>query len=188
MRAESFRVFDEPIGGIGEVAYVAVICGRPLAGGTWEAWIEFVPEQGGARLRSRRETTQSNRQNLEAWAARVRRVYLEGCLRRTLELEQPRARREPPPAPRPRFDGPAPESRVATRTAPDDAAFSPFLHYRKGEERLRTELQELSAVELRIVIRAYDLAAGEDDPEALAQHELVELIVAAVRRRMRDRQ
>ena len=34
----------------------------------WQGWIEFIPNDGGAPVRSRRETTQPNRTDTEYWA------------------------------------------------------------------------------------------------------------------------
>src|SRR6266511_1499914 len=42
----------------GKTVYRARACGRERADGTWEGWIEFVPEAGGSVLASERETTQ----------------------------------------------------------------------------------------------------------------------------------
>jgi hypothetical protein len=52
--------------------------------GLWEGWIEFIPTDGGAPLRSRRETTQPNRDDAVYWATGLTPVYLEGALERAL--------------------------------------------------------------------------------------------------------
>jgi hypothetical protein len=55
--------------------------------GTWNAWIEFVPADGGAttsELRTDQETSQPDRRAVEYWAGGLEIVYLEGALRRAL--------------------------------------------------------------------------------------------------------
>jgi hypothetical protein len=56
-------------------------------GGTWNAWIEFVPAAGSAtttELRTDQETSQPDRRAVEYWAGGLEIVYLEGALRRAL--------------------------------------------------------------------------------------------------------
>jgi hypothetical protein len=62
--------------------YTVRACGRERAGGTWEGWLEFVPDDGAESLRSARETTQPNLVDLEYWATGLTPVYLEGALER----------------------------------------------------------------------------------------------------------
>jgi hypothetical protein len=52
------------------------------ADGTWEAWLEFVPRDGGIALRTDRETTQPDRAAVDYWAGGIERIYLEGALHR----------------------------------------------------------------------------------------------------------
>jgi hypothetical protein len=56
---------------------------------TWAAWIEFVPTDEGAVLRTGRETTQSSLEAVAYWATGLQPTYLEGALgrawRRTAE-------------------------------------------------------------------------------------------------------
>jgi hypothetical protein len=83
---------------------MARACANEVSGGTWQAWIEFVPLGDGEPVRSSRETTQPNRQDTMYWATGLTPVYLEGALRRAL---RPTVRPVvPAPAP-PIFDAPA---------------------------------------------------------------------------------
>jgi hypothetical protein len=94
------NVVKEPNG----VGYTAQACGGPGANGLWEGWIEFTPLDGGAPIRSPRETTQPNRTDALYWANGLGVVFLEGALDRalrtlTLDVES---------VTRPAFDRPAP--------------------------------------------------------------------------------
>jgi hypothetical protein len=62
--------------------YVVRACGRERTGGSWEGWLEFVPDDGSEVLRSARETTQPKLVDLEYWATGLTPVYLEGALER----------------------------------------------------------------------------------------------------------
>ena len=66
--AETLLQFQEHVSGPDGTAYEARACGAPMAGGTWQGWIEFIPVNGGAPLRSPRETTQPNRADTVYWA------------------------------------------------------------------------------------------------------------------------
>ena len=83
--------------------YRARSCGRERDDGTWEGWIEFVPEDGGPVLASARETTQPNLTDLQYWATGLTPVYLEGALERAL-TRTPRPAPGPPDPPA--YDGP----------------------------------------------------------------------------------
>jgi hypothetical protein len=151
-----------------ERVYTARVCGRQRDDGTWEGWLEFVPDDGSAFVRSQRETTQPNLVDLEYWATGLTPVYLEGALERALK---------PPPAvatPLSASKGPAAKS-----------VLNPFSVYAKGEELLRRQLGALSPRHLHAIVRAYDLAGAPDlDLEAMTGPELVALIVRAVRSRL----
>jgi hypothetical protein len=56
----------------------------------WEGWIEFEPSDGGAAIRTPRETTQPNLKDLEYWATGLTEAYLEGALVRALDPDVPR--------------------------------------------------------------------------------------------------
>lgn len=64
--------------------YAAQVCGREAEDGMWEGWIEFDPGDGGAVLRTPRETGQPNRGALEYWATGLTATYLEGALKRAV--------------------------------------------------------------------------------------------------------
>ena len=158
-------------------AYEARACGGPLAGGTWQGWIEFVPVGGGDAVNSPRETTQPNRTDTEYWATGLTAVYLEGALRRALAGPMPVA--AAPLAEPTIFDGPAP--RLTPASTPVDSVLDPFSVYQKGEALLRRQLGALSAWHLVNIITAYDLSA--EPPAALnrlAGRDLIDIIVSAV--------
>jgi len=69
----------------GNRTYLAQACGAQMSDGLWEGWIEFLPNDGSAVLRTDRETTQPNRQDTEYWATGVTAVYLEGALQRAID-------------------------------------------------------------------------------------------------------
>lgn len=165
--------------------YVARACGGESGGGgMWQAWIEFVPIDGGAAVRSRRETTQPNRESSEYWATGLTPVYLEGSLRRALS---PLAPRVTPHQVKPAFDGPAPDFTAADETPagrPREGILNPFSVYQKGEAMLRRQLGALSAWHLVNIAEAYALVDDGINASRLAQSALIELIVAGVKRRV----
>lgn len=68
--------------------YHARAYGAPLEDGRWEAWIEFLPDDGHMeKLVSERETTQPNRTDAVYWASGLSPIYLEGALDRALHPE-----------------------------------------------------------------------------------------------------
>lgn len=102
--AEVFVDFTHSIPGPDGRRYCARACGTETEGGQWQGWVEFVPLDGGAVIRSGRETTQPNRQDTLYWATGLTLVYLQGALARALKpLGSPRRPRLTDPA----FDGPA---------------------------------------------------------------------------------
>jgi hypothetical protein len=51
--------------------------------GTWDGWLVFEPELGaGPTLRTGRETTQPERDDLVYWSTGLEPVYLEGAIGR----------------------------------------------------------------------------------------------------------
>jgi len=163
--------------------YTAQACGRERDDGMWEGWFEFMAHDGSAVLRSERETTQPNLADLEYWATGISPVYLEGALERT--LTPPPVVVEPPVA-EPVYDEPAPPKQPAILQAPDAApAVNPFSVYARGESVLREQLAALAPWQLRAMIIAYEFVDPADvNLDALATPELIELIVATVRRRL----
>lgn len=163
---------------------LARACGTEDEHGKWQGWIEFVDPESGEVLRSGRETTQPNRAQTLYWATGITPVYLEGALERAL---QPPVR--PPSAAAtsaiPPYDGPAPA--IQPPPASGDAILNPFSVYRKGEALLRSQLAALSAWHLVNIIRAYELSdLSSTSLGRLRAPDLIDLIVAAVKRRARD--
>lgn len=171
------RTFDERIADSSGSRYRPRVCARKRDDGSWEGWLEFVPEDGAPVLRSERETTQPNRVDAEYWASGLSAVYAQGSLARTLEPVKP-VHRSPPE--RPAYDGPAPSRRPAIGDAP--AILDPFSVYgRGGGELLRKELSALDAWHLRNVAYRYRLLDGRRaDLDHESKPELIEQIVAAV--------
>lgn len=183
--AEVLADFTDVIVGEDKTRYHARACGAEMPDGLWEGWIEFIPIDGGAPLRTARETTQPNRGDAVYWATGLTTIYAEGALQRALA---PLARRVVDRS-APAFDGPAPDFEVAQasrepRPTPD-AVLDPFSVYEKGEGFLRKELSALSAWHLVNIILAYELS---DDPvttlNRLPGRTLIEMIVTGVRERV----
>lgn len=173
--AEVFATFTEPIVGPAGEIYLGRVCGGEMDDGRWQGWIEFERTDGSETLRSPRETTQPDRTDLAYWATGLTAVYLEGALDRTLR-PGPVAPAAVPAAPA--FDGPA-----APAARRSEAVLDPFSVYRKGETVLRQQLAALAAWHLVNVVRAYELSSEPVATlNALSDTELIELIVAAVRR------
>ena len=184
--AEVLVQFDTAVPREG-VAYVARVCGREVEGGLWEGWIEFDSGEGGAVLRTPRETEQPNRADLEYWATGLTLTYLEGALARALDPQLPDLRPRTVTA-RAAYERPAsssPDREPAAQTAiPTRAVVDPFEVYSQGEDVLRQELGALDEGHLRNIVRAYHLAGdGDPDPRTVQRASLVDMIVAAVRRR-----
>ena len=180
--AEVLATFDKLVIAPDGSRYHAQACGAPAQDGTdrWEGWVEFFPSDGGAPLRSRRETTQPNRADTTYWAQGLTPVFLQGTLERTL---QPGPVAPPIRVVRAAFDGPAPAETLPLE--PDiPTVLNPFAVYRKSETHLRNQLSALSVWHLANIIRAYGLSdLDAASLERAAQRELVELIVAGVRLR-----
>ncbi len=187
MLAQVLRRIDEPVAGPDGADYAAVVCGGQRADGRWEAWLEFVPRGGGLVLRSVRETTQPDLLLLQHWADLLSRIYVQGALERTVNLQRPRrlAATAPPRTGHPHFDGPCPDPVLGQRPAPDDAALNPILLYRQGLDQLRERLVRLSVYELRLIARAFrfdrETALSLNGQSAAA---LVRLILTGTARRM----
>jgi hypothetical protein len=62
--------------------YVVRVYGRERVDGTWEGWLEFVAVGASIVIRTDRETTQSNREDLAYWATGLGDAYLQGAFRR----------------------------------------------------------------------------------------------------------
>ena len=177
--AETLLRYQHLVPGPSGAQYEARACGSPMQGGTWQAWIEFVPVDGGDAVRSGRETTQPNRVDTAYWATGVSPVYLEGALKRALAGPIEIPLEEIPP---PLFSGPAPASTVPSQPGVA-AVLDPFSVYEKGESLLRKQLGALSAWHLVNIIVAYELS---DAPSAtlstLPAPALIDIIVSGVRK------
>jgi hypothetical protein len=84
--ADLLREYPKLVGGTDDRAYVAQAWTRQMDDGRWEAWLVFVPVDGGQALRTERETTQSSREAALYWSSGVTPVYLEGALGRSFPL------------------------------------------------------------------------------------------------------
>ena len=180
--AEVLATFDKTVIAPTGAEYHAQACGAAAEDGTdrWEGWVEFFPADGGAPLRSRRETTQPNREHTLYWAQGLTPVFLRGTLERTLS---PAPTAPPVRIVRAAFGGPAPADTMPLEPE-TPAVLNPFSVYRKSETHLRNQLSALSAWHLANIIRAYGLSIV--DPATLErapQRDLIEIIVAAVRLR-----
>jgi hypothetical protein len=183
--AEVFVEYRSVLRGNDGSAWDVRICGKEADDGLWDGWIEFDPVGGGNALRSRRETRQPNRADLEYWATGVSVAYLEGAFERaTHPLPQP----APPRTASPEFDGPAdpthPPPPRRTPSASAHALLDPFKVYAQGEQVLHDELGALGEDHLRNIILEHELAdPASVDLHAMSRRGLSELILAAVRRR-----
>ena len=86
--AEVLVRFTKRVRDDNDAPYSAQACGGIASDGLWDGWIEFVGE-GGAAIRSPRETKQPNRDALVYWAEGLTAAYLEGALRRALQDSSP---------------------------------------------------------------------------------------------------
>jgi hypothetical protein len=179
--SETLLQFPRPIAAPNGRLYEARACGSVLSVNTWQGWIEFVPVDGGAPIRSPRETTQPNRTDTQYWATGLTDVYLEGALRRALE-PPPHAAPSPPPQPSV-FSPPAVSTVVSTADAAPASILDPFSVYEKGEALLRRQLAAFSAWHLVNIAREYKLTDLRVDAlNRMAAAELIELIVLGVQR------
>lgn len=177
--AEVLVSFSEPVLTKDGSSYLARACGAERDDGLWHGWLEFTSSDKEEVLRSGRETTQPNRQDLMYWATGLTPVYLEGALHRALTPLPPRRVSR---APAPAFDGPADHGVPETVDPP--GILNPFSVYRKGEPLLRRQLGAFSKWHLVNIIQHYGLSQQRSDAlDRLTEAELVELILAAVRER-----
>ncbi len=177
--AEVLVQFSEPVIAQDGRIFIARACGAELDRHLWQGWLEFLPADGGAAIRSSRETTQPNRQDTEYWATGLTPVYLEGALDRALN---PLPRTTQPRVPSPILPAPGRETDVPLPA--HESVLNPFSVYRKGESLLRNQLSALSGWHLVNIIEAYALSEQRTaDLESTPASVLVELIVSAVRER-----
>jgi hypothetical protein len=133
--------------------------------GMWEGWLQFVPDDGTAPVRTERETTQPSRDTLVYWATGLTDPYLDGALLRVL-----RGREEPV------REGSTPPQHAG-------AVLDPFQVYAEGADILHNQLRALSPDQQRNIIRAYGLSdVDRTTLDGLGRDELAAIIEAAVRR------
>lgn len=175
--AEVLVTFNDTIAGPEGSLYRARACGREMADGRWEGWLEFETTDASETLRSGRETTQPNRTDTAYWATGLTQVYLEGALARALRpAATPQSREEVTPA----FDGPLPPA--TPQKGRGESVLNPFSVYRKGEDVLRRQLGALAAWHLVNIAEAYELSSlSRERLDGLTASALTELIVSAVR-------
>jgi hypothetical protein len=176
--AEVFEEFSDVLVDENGVRYRAHVCGAEMPDGKWQGWLEFVPLDGAAAIRSGRETTQPNRKDMLYWATGLTPVYLEGALERALKPVVVRTVTRDEPA----FDGPAPIVHTEGKPNPEhEAVLNPFSVYEKGEALLRSQLKALSPWHLVNIIERYGLS---DESRVLLNRvtsaALIETIVSAV--------
>jgi hypothetical protein len=183
--AEIFIEFENEFRGRDGHVYEARVCGRERADRLWEGWVEFVPlDTAAATLRTARETTQPNREDLDYWARGLTTGFLEGALDRAIGVSYPDLRRRAVGA-RPAFEGPGEPPRHGARpsTPPAHAVLDPFAVYAEGAGILRGQLDALNEGHLRNIVKAYGLS---DSPalsiDTMSHVELRNLILAAVQR------
>lgn len=82
--AEVLVQFTTPVKSEDGVLYMPRAWGGIADDGLWNGWIEFTAEDTGKMVRSARETTQPNRDDVLYWAEGLTAVYLEGALKRAL--------------------------------------------------------------------------------------------------------
>lgn len=208
--AEVLIVFDDRLAGPDGSTVGARVCGRPTADGRWEGWLEFFPAgdvpaagdaaQGAGALRTARETLQPTRRDLVYWATGLTHTFLDGALSRALRTgPAERLGRGPGPGkpsraqpgrPHARREREVPPGRIAAHDAPPPAhaVLDPFEVWTQGEDLLRRELEALSPMHLRSIVRAFGLS-GRPDAElsGLGAAELRREIVGGVRARLYPR-
>jgi hypothetical protein len=176
--AETLLQFPRPIAAPDGTLFEARICGSAMAANMWQGWVEFVPLDGGAPIRSRRETTQPNRTDTEYWATGLTDVFLEGALRRA--LEPPLSVPTPPPQPAV-FSRPAASTVATSADIAPSSILDPFSVYEKGEALLRRQLAALSAWHLVNIVREYELSdLPVETLNTMPGVELIEVIVSGV--------
>lgn len=194
--AEILVEFDAVLRGPDGLRYQARACGVEGKDGRWKGWLEFETEDGTAAVRTGRETTQRNREELLYWASGLTAGYLDGALGRVLAPPRPPRRRDRALS-RPAFDGPAPEpvpGDAMGSSSPDALSEGversrqelpdPHRLYAAGEEVLRRSLRALGRQELIAVMEAHELSRAEaQELGRLTREQLVSLIVRAVQER-----
>lgn len=176
--AEILVVLPDVLAAENKQTYTAQAVGAETPLGPWEAWIEFVPLDGGPPATSPRETTQPNRVAAVYWATGLTAVYLEGALARALGRNEGRRS-----GVKSRLRPEAAAARHAAALPRRTAVLDPFSIYEKGESVLRAELSALASWHLVNIVSAYRLSDESDAVlNALPPPALVDIIVSGVRR------
>jgi hypothetical protein len=76
----------------------ALVYAEPQTGGTWAAWVEFLPHRGEKVVQTDRETTQSTLQGVAYWAEGLQPTYFDGALERAVRRSS-NGRTRPTPSP-----------------------------------------------------------------------------------------
>ena len=175
--AEVIFSYEGRVSGKDGDGYSVQACGRPFNETVWEGWLEFLPEDGSAALRTSRETTQPNREDLEYWASGLEVVYLEGALRRALGPERvvPTLSADQQPI----YDGPAPHPPHA-HNGPRAALDPHHIHASQGDEVLRRQLAALELWQLRNVAIVHT-DVSESEAEQMEREALTAAIIESVR-------
>lgn len=84
--AEHILTYAEAVVGPQGTRYRVHAYGEQNDLGSWNGWLEFEPEGGGATLRTDRETTQPKREDLEYWATGLEPIYLDGAFGRAVPV------------------------------------------------------------------------------------------------------
>lgn len=160
-------------------------CGARGTDGLWQGWIEFLDIRNvNAAVRTERETTQPNRDDLMYWAQGLTQTYLEGALVRA-RADRPVPTERISDA-RPRFSGPALRVPVDQAAVSPRPILNPFEVYQQGEDILLRELDALAPARLRDLVIAYGFASPNDAYGA-GRATLSSYIVAGVRRPLGSR-
>lgn len=82
---ERLQSYSEAVTNGAGVRYRVHAYGERNEMGSWHGWLVFEPESGGGPvLRTDRETTQPEHEDLVYWASGLEPVYLEGALGRAV--------------------------------------------------------------------------------------------------------
>jgi hypothetical protein len=180
--AEVLVQIDEPLRAADGRMFVAQVHGARGNSGLWEAWIEFVPRDGGEPVSTGPQTEQLTRGDLRYWAAGLTRGDLARALATALS---PAAVAVPRGLVLPDIVislGNEAMLETAMPHASSTPILDPIALYRQaGEYTLRHQLRALDAQQLRAIIAAYDIP--EMDVVDLArtfEDALAERIVAGV--------
>lgn len=178
--AEVLVDFDSEFKGSDGKLYEARACARGRSDRLWEGWLEFTPLGGGAAIRTGRETTQPNRDDVLYWATGLTSSYIEGALDRVIKPAPVPRRRESRATPA--FDGPADNPSTVPPGSNATPILDPFQTYKEGDHVLRGQLNAIDDGQLRTIIRGYAIADNETANVA-SREELIALIMTAVAKR-----